>query len=196
LPSVIDENAFGIWLAYYDVEDDEYAEDETASFVRRFQAFETSVLGYLAQTPIAERTRALCLGHGVYIEFEDGDETTAVMPWVRGLRSALETAEFTTVAVLTHGSRWIAESEQAEREQSGPITVDSAEVSRFSRPSEPLRRALYADAATRPDELDEERSWGPGFYVDVDAIEALGKAPKNAPTVLTSGGAGFYRVSR
>jgi hypothetical protein len=194
---VIDENAFGIWLAYYDVEDDEYAEDDTSTFIHRFQSFEATVLGYLVEAPISERTRTLSLGHGVYVEFEEGDETTALMPWVRGLRSALAAAQFTTVAVLTHGSRWIEGDEKSEAER-----MDDAgrggftKVSRFSLPSEPLRRALYADTATRPDELDEERSWGPGFYVDVDAIEALGKAPKNAPTVLTSGGAGFYRVSR
>jgi hypothetical protein len=192
----MDENAFGIWLAYYDVEDDEYAEDDTSTFVHRFQSFETTVLSYLAEVPVSERARTLCLGHGVYIEFEDGDETTAIMPWVRALRSALEAAQFATVAVLTHGSRWIDEAESNGSAERNAGADGSAGALRFSRPSEPLRRALYADTATRPDESDEERSWGPGFYVDVDAIEALGKAPKNAPTVLISGGAGFYRVSR
>ena len=64
------------------------------------------------------------------------------------------------------------------------------------RPSEPLRRALAAEVATRRADEDDERGWGPGLYVDVEAVEALGRNFKNAPTALEIGGATFYRVGR
>jgi len=73
--------------------------------------------------------------------------------------------------------------------------VGTAEVTAWSRPSEPLRKALYADTATRPD-ADGEGGWGPGLYVDTEAVEALGRTPKNAPTTLRVAGAEFYRVAR
>jgi hypothetical protein len=64
---------------------------------------------------------------------------------------------------------------------------------RASGPSEPFRRALLAEAAARGYEDGDNSSWGPGLYLDVEAVEALGKKPKNAPTVLRAGGAEFYR---
>jgi len=192
MTTATDENAFGVWLSYYDVEDDEYADDDTAGFVERFRAFRRAVLSHLGDVPLAEGARALSLGHGVFVEFEEGNESTPVMPWVRGLREALEASGFTTVAVLSHGSRWVGE-DGAHWEA---LAAGEVEVLDYSGPSEPLRRALYADAATRPDDERPGEDWGPGFYVDTEAIEALGKTPKNAPTVLRSGGAGFYRVSR
>lgn len=191
MTTAIDENAFGVWLSYFDVEDDEYSDDDTAGFVERFRAFRGAVLEHLEDAPLAGGARAISLGHGVFVEFEEGNETTPVMPWVRALRAALEAAGFTTVAVLSHGSRWV--SEDGARWQA--FSAGDVEVLDYSGPSEPLRRALYADAASRPDDEGTE-GWGPGFYVDTEAIDALGKTPKNAPTVLRSGGAGFYRVSR
>jgi len=61
-----------------------------------------------------------------------------------------------------------------------------------SGPSEPLRRALCADAASRGDQ--DAAGWGPGLYLDVDAVEALGRKPKNQPTILRSGGAEYFRA--
>jgi hypothetical protein len=73
---------------------------------------------------------------------------------------------------------------------------DGIRVCQVSRPSEPLRKALAADAATRRAEEDESSGWGPGLYVDAEALEALGRAPKNAPTALEIAGAVFYRAGR
>jgi hypothetical protein len=50
--------------------------------------------------------------------------------------------------------------------------------------------------ATRRADEGDERGWGPGLYVDLEAIEALGRSFKNAPTALEIGGATFYRVGR
>jgi len=63
---------------------------------------------------------------------------------------------------------------------------------RSSRPSEPLRRALDAETLSRRDE--HVTGWGPGVYVDTEALEALGKTPKNAPTLLRAPGAQFFRI--
>ena len=66
----------------------------------------------------------------------------------------------------------------------------------LSLPSEPLRRALYAETASHGADEDDEDAWGPGIYVDTEAVEALGRTLKNAPTPLAIAGATFYRVAR
>jgi hypothetical protein len=57
---------------------------------------------------------------------------------------------------------------------------------------------MYADAASRltGDETAEDDGWGPGLYFDTEAVDALGRTPKNAPTALVTAGASFYRVGR
>ena len=69
----------------------------------------TPALTFLEQTPIADGARAVGLGHGVYFEFEEGEEKTPVLPWIRGLREAFTESGFATAAVLTYGSRWVVE---------------------------------------------------------------------------------------
>jgi hypothetical protein len=70
--------------------------------------------------------------------------------------------------------------------------VASVAVTTASHPSEPLRRALSAEVATHA--TGDEPGWGPGLYLDTEAVEALGRTPKNAPTVLEIAGATFYRA--
>jgi hypothetical protein len=55
-----------------------------------------------------------------------------------------------------------------------------------------LRRALYADAAAHGP--DGENGWGPGVFVDEEAVTALSRTFKNAPTPLHAGGATFFRI--
>ena len=74
------------------------------------------------------------------------------------------------------------------------VDCGSVKLFRASRPSEPLRRSLLAEAATHGDEQEGTEGWGPGLYLDVEAVEALGRKPKNAPTILRSGGAEFFRA--
>ena len=54
--------------------------------------------------------------------------------------------------------------------------------------------ALLAEAATHGDEQAAVEGWGPGLYLDVEAVEALGRKPKNAPTILRAGGVEFFRA--
>jgi hypothetical protein len=74
--------------------------------------------------------------------------------------------------------------------------VAGVEWQPVSLPSEPLRRALYAETATHSADENDHSGWGPGIYVDTEAIEALGRTLKNAPTPLAVAGATFYRVAR
>jgi hypothetical protein len=126
------------------------------------------------------------------LEVAEGEETEDPFHWLRDVRARLSARDFLTVGVLSHGSRWVREpSDESDRSdpQGGGVSV-----LRASLPSEPFRRALYADAASRVD--DDCPGWGPGLYVDAEAIDALGKKLRNVPTALVASGATFYRFAR
>lgn len=190
---MIDENAFGILISDFDLEDDEYRL-ETHEFGDRTQRFHDVVFQHVAEHALATDTRALDLGHAVFFEFGDGDQVTGPLAWLKALRTALSEAGLASVGVLTHGSRWVDEDTGVEVEVEQRY-IGSVAVARVSAASEPLRRALYADTATRPSDDDSE-GWGVGLYADTEAIEALGLTPKNQPTGLSVAGATFFRVSR
>jgi hypothetical protein len=106
------------------------------------------------------------------------------------MRALLAEHDFATAGMLTHGSCWVDEQDPR------PDIVDCGTVKlvRASRPSEPLRRCLLAEAATHGSDEAEETGWGPGLYLDLEAVEALGRKPKNTPTILGCGGAEFFRA--
>lgn len=187
---MIDEDAFGILFSYYDVEDDEYASDEREAFVQRFEAFERGVLQIVAEMALPESHHIVCLGHAVYVELRDGEDAPELLRHTRAANAQLTRAGFVNVTVLAHGSRWVAEGERPKLSLSAPES--GPQVVHISRPSEPLRRALDVATLARRDDVVE--GWGPGVYVDVEALEALGKVPKNAPTVLRAAGAQFFRI--
>lgn len=186
----VDENAFGLLVSWFDVEHDEYALDR-AEFVRRFGAFREAMVECLRELPLGEGVRAVDLGHAFYAEVADGDYTEDPVAWLKMARARAASRDVATVGVLTFGSRWVDEASGPDEE---PAPAGAATLITVGRPSEPLRRALDADAATRPREDGGEDGWGSGLYLDVEAIEALDRTPKNAPTVLLAGGAGFYRA--
>ncbi len=189
---MIDENAFGVLLSYFDIEDEEYAL-ERGAFVERFSAFRRALYEILRDHPLGERVRVLDLGHAWYLEVADGDQRESPLAWTRRARAALTEREFACAAVVTYGGRWVSESEEGFLSTEH---VGDASLVTLSHPSEPLRRALSAEAASRSDDEPGEEGWGPGIYLDVEAAEALGMAPKNAPTVLASPGLRAYRVAR
>jgi len=190
-PELEDENAFGLLIAYHDLEDAEYSL-ERAEFVERFEAFRAAVLSYAAGAALGETTLVLDLGHALYFEIGDGDQATDPFGWLRGLRQQLTEKEFQVVAVLTHGGRWVPQT--GADTPCTELLAGGYQLFRASRPSEPLRRALYAEAASHGEE--EGQGWGAGLYVDTEAIEAMGRTLKNAPTPLVSGTATFYRLGR
>lgn len=188
---MIDENAFGILIAYFDIEDDEYRLDREP-FVERFELFRTTLLEYLETTPPGENARAVHLGHALYVEVPEGDETESPMTWARSARRVLLDRGFVTTGAVTHGSRWV--EEETSEAHLGFDQGREARVLHVSTPSEPFRRALYAEAATHAEDEGEAGGWGPGLYVDIEALDALGLKPKNAPTALRIAGATFYRT--
>lgn len=188
---MIDENAFGILLCYFDVEEDEYSTENTREFVEQFQSFKDLSLSLLDEAGLPEKRRSICFGHSVYTEFQDDEDSPQLFAAVRRAAARLLNYGFENIVVLSHGSRWV-EEQTGEPPEVVQKSQGLAEVVHFSPPSEPLRRALNAESMARPD--DELGGWGAGVYVDTEAIEALGKQPKNAPTQLRACGATFYRI--
>ena len=140
---------------------------------------------------LAQATTVRELGHAVYLEFSAGDQVEDPIAWIKLVRARLNALELPSVGVLSHGGRWQADPPEAPWQSAAGITWLPV-----SLPSEPLRRALYAETATHGNDEDDEQAWGPGLYVDTEAIEALGRTLKNAPTPLAVAGATFFRVAR
>ena len=191
--TLVDENAFGILIAHYGIENEEYALEREA-FVERFTEFRSALLDFLATLPVAQNAAALDLGHALYVEFADGEQNEDPLVWAKAARALLTGRTFDSAAIVAHGSRW--------RDDEGEALPDVGDLEggvsliQVSRPSEPLRRALAAEVATRRSDESDESGWGPGLYIDVEAVEALARSFKNAPTALEIGGATFYRVGR
>lgn len=185
--TVIDENAFGLALAYYDIEEEEYGLEDSAEFVRRFRAFEAAARGALARAELPEDRLALGLGHSIYFEFHDAGDTPRLVSQARQVSTAVLEAGFRNALALAFGSRWV----DPEAPTPGALQADAGEV-RLAGPSEPLRRCLAATALAMGD--DQVPGWGPAVYVDLDAAEAVGLKLKNRPTLLRAGGADFFRI--
>jgi hypothetical protein len=185
---MIDEDAFGVLFSYYEVEDDEYGSDDRADFVQRFEAFERAALAIVQSLELPGDPHIVCLGHALYAEFRDDEPANDLLRTLRQASSRLAAAGFVNATVLTYGARWVTPDSAPDLS----VSEGPPRIARISRPSEPLRRALDVDTLTRRD--DHVNGWGPGVYVDTEALEALGKTPKNAPTVLHTAGAQFFRI--
>jgi len=186
---MLDENAFGLLISYHNLEDDEYA-GERADFIERYAAFGALVRARLAEHPPATPAHALDLGHALYVELLDDAEHGDLVAWLKSFRAALTEHGYQSAGVLTFGSAWV----DATAPRPDALDCGAIRLTRASLPSEPLRRALLAEAATHADEEAGIPGWGAGLYLDVDAVEALGRRPKNEPTILRTGGARFYRA--
>jgi hypothetical protein len=203
--SVIDENTFGVLLAHYDLESIEYslAEDAFLAYIGRFlAAIDTNI----AAQPLGDALRRIDLGHAVYLEFADGDQLSDPIAWVRGMRQQLVEADLPNICVLTAGGRWISPKDEVPAEVNDLPAEKAADLERKSGawrvnspraygPSEALRKALAAEAFAQPTTSgDSIQGWGPGLYIDKDAVEQLGKSLKNAPTTLPVLSGTFYRI--
>ncbi len=188
--SLSDENAFGVLIGYFAIEHDEYAL-EPAQFAARFSEFRSALRACVEAFPLAQSGVAREFGHALYIEFSDGEQLEDPIAWIKLARARLNALDLASVGVLSHGGRW-----QAEPVEAAPPSAGGLEWCPVSLPSEPLRRALYAETASHGIDEDDEQAWGPGIYVDTEAVEALGRTLKNAPTPLAIAGATFYRVAR
>jgi hypothetical protein len=186
---MIDENAFGLLIAYLSIEEDEY-DGEREDFVTRYKAFEALLRARLRKQPPSASVHAVQLGHAFYVELIEGNNECDLIGWLRATRAELSDLGYLTAGILTYGSSWYDTAEPP----SSVTDLDTPKLVNASGPSEPLRRALCADAASRGDENSDAPGWGPGLYLDVDAVDALGRKPKNQPTILRSGGAAYFRA--
>jgi hypothetical protein len=179
--NVTDENAFGVLVAIYDLENLEYSLTESA-FLEIVGRFEQAIETQLATEPLAEALRQLKLGHARYLEFADGEQLVDPIAWVRRMRQQLIQLDLPCVCVLSAGGRWVE------------LQSDDASIATVG-PSEPLRKALAAEAFAQPTtSAENDDSWGPGLYIEKDAIEQLGKSLKNTPTGLPALSTLFYRI--
>lgn len=223
---MIDENAFGVLLGHFDLESLEYSLGEEA-FLEHLSRFDAAVEERMTTEPLALGLRRIDLGHAVYFEFADGDQSADPIGWVRRMRQALIDADVPNICVLAFGGRWVQEEDAdaldsssqdspAPGRESGAWRVSSSEPdasnplaspvpiqeqrdeqsrSRAYGPSEPLRKVLAVEAFAQPTtSSDTDQGWGPGLYVEQDAIEQLGKSLKNAPTPLSVLSSVFYRL--
>lgn len=77
----------------------------------------------------------------------------------------------------------------------GDERSSSRQATKSYGPSEALRKALAAEAFAQPTTAhDGDAGWGPGLYIEKEAIEQLGKSLKNVPTALPALTATFYRI--
>jgi hypothetical protein len=173
---MIDQNAFGLLISYFTLEDDEYC-GEREDFVQRYCEFAECIVTELTQRPPALGARAIDLGFALYVEFEDGDQHGDPIAWLRQLRATLASADYATAAFLTHGSVWIDEAEPR------PDILDCGglKLVRACRSSEPLRRALWGEAATHQDEASSTFGWGPGYTSMWKPWKPWVNAPRTRP---------------
>jgi hypothetical protein len=201
---VIDENAFGILISNHAIEDEEYGLDREA-FVERVDLFRDTLRTFLRERSPGADVRAIDLGHALYVEIADGQESESPIAWAKAVRACLAELSFESVVGVTHGGRWV-EDDDAGASWFSSEALGEVGLVRVSHPSEPFRRALYLDAAARAEEQgdggeddtdgDAEGSsgWGPGLYLDLEAVEALRIKLRNEPTRLRCAGAVFYRI--
>jgi hypothetical protein len=185
--ALIDENAFGVLLAHYDLESIEYSLEHSA-FVEYLGRFSSLIEGRFSESPLANGLRKIDLGHAQYFEFADGDQLVDPISWVREMRKAFVAVDLPNVCLLSAGGRWVTEVPSPAPE--------AQDVKIEFGPSEPLRKALAAEVSAQPNTAaeTEQSGWGPGLYVEKDAIEQLGRSLKNAPTALPVLSSIFYRI--
>jgi len=130
------------------------------------------------------------MGTSVYVEIADGDHACDPFAWLKELRSYLQQGDWTTFGVITHGGRWVA----SRSDLTLPSKVGDIRVMASFGPSEPLRKAMAAESMSHDDEDGDYEGWGPGLFVDADALEAMNRKLKNDPTPLRCAGACFFRI--
>ena len=183
-----DENAYGLLISWYDAEETEYAQSSD-KFPPRLIVLRAAIDDYLASFPAGEAMSCFDFGTTFYFEIGDGDQSEDLIGWMRSMRALLAQGDWRTFAVVTYGGRWVANGEPPSRE-TGKVRLMVAHG-----PSEPMRRAMAAEGRSHDDEEAGEEGWGPGLFVDLEALEAMGRKLKNQPTTVRAGGTDFVRVS-
>ena len=184
---MIDENAFGILLSYFDVEDDEYGLERDA-FVVRFRAFREVVRECLRDLPLGRGVRAIDLGHAHYVEVADGSQSESPLKWARKMRAHGSTSAGSSAS---RPSLTVADGSMKRSRSSRPNTSETRESSRCR-----IRASHFAAPCTQTLPLARMTTnplvGAPVFISTPKRREALNMIPKNAPTILYVAGAGFF----
>ena len=186
---LVDENAFGIWVSWFDAEDVEYAQSAD-KFPPRIMVFRSAVIDYLETNPLGSGATAIDCGTAIYLEIAAGDQSADILAWTREFRAFLARGDWSTFVAVTHGGRWVPVAEEARM----PSRVGDVSVIASFGPSEPFRKAMAAEAMAHDDEETGDRGWGSGMFVDIEAMEALSRKLKNEPTALCCAGGCFFRI--
>ena len=185
----VEESAFGIWVSWFDAEDAELSQSSN-KFPSRITVFRSAVADYLERESLGSGVRAVDFGTSVYIEIGVGDQTSDLLGWVRGLRGYLLDGDWSTFAVIAYGGCWLAARGVAWSDRVGSVSVLGS-----MGPSEPFRKVMAADVLSHDDDESGRVGWGAGLFVDVEAMDALGRKLRNAPTPLYARDACFFRLS-
>lgn len=188
---MIDENAFGVLISYVGIEDDEYEHDDTKAFAERIVCLSDVCTRVLESSAPAANTHAVFWGHALYVEFAAPDVKPNLLPFIRTLREQLREHGIETAGIVTFGGRWVAQEDHVEL---GITQRNGVRIASVSMPSEPLRKALYAETACQG--FGGQEGWGTGLFFDAEALEPLGLNLKNQPTPLYVADATFVRVGK
>ena len=109
---LVDENAFGVLVSYFGVEDEEYGMDREA-FAARFEGFRARARECVREHRLGSDVRGMDLGHALYIEVGDGDHVESPLVWAKRIRARLSEASYETVVAVTHGGRWVDEAAES-----------------------------------------------------------------------------------
>lgn len=187
---VIDENAFGALVSYVTIEEDEYGLEDAATFQSRADEFRRLCRDALAHGA-PTNAHAVFMGHALYVEVPEADEKPKLVSFVRTLREQLQERDVVTAGIVTFGGRWVLREDAVDVDV---VTGANYRLVTMSLPSEPLRKALHAEAACHA--TGGAEGWGPGLYIDSEALEPLGLNLKNQPTPLYIGDDTYFRVGR
>ncbi len=159
-------------------------------FIERYATFTALIRDRLTEKPPGTSARAIDLGYAFYVELPDGEQQGDLIGWLREMRATLAEHDFDTAAMLTHGSCWVDEQIHGRYRR----LRHREAVSRVAAQRAPASLAV-AEAATHGDEELSIEGWGPGLYLDLEAVEGVGpKAQEYADDLAQRGGAEFFRA--
>lgn len=181
---MVDEEAFGLLVSWCHVDDLECALP-AEEFLQARERFRATLGEIVAEHEWPPDVRLLDFGHALYLETLAEGLALDPIAFLREARARLDARDVASICVLAHGVVWREDDPERAAAATNVVTCGS----------EPLRRALRAEAAAVLD-ADRGTGWGPGIYLDLDALEALGKKLRNQPTTLDVAGATFCRVGR
>ena len=102
---LFDENAFGLFVGWFDAEEVELSQSAD-KFPPRIVVFRAAVTDYLQSFELGRDIIAMDFGTCVYLEVADGDHREDPLAWMRSFRAFLAQGDWRTFGARTLRSRW------------------------------------------------------------------------------------------